>query len=129
MTAHDWRTALDRRLRPMGLSRATWMLLAQVEKLHAPSQTELAERLGLEGASVVRLVDRLEKEGLVERRSGTDRRVKTIHFTAKGQSLSTEIWRVAATLRTELFHDVPPDDLAQASALLQRLHGRLAGLG
>ena len=87
MTAHDWRTAMDRRLRPMGLSRATWMLLFYVRKFVGPNQTELAEHLGLEGASVVRLVDRLEHEGLVERRGGADRRVKTIHFTEKGEAL------------------------------------------
>ena len=32
LTAHDWRNALDRRLRPLGLSRATWMLLAIVSR-------------------------------------------------------------------------------------------------
>lgn len=128
MTAHGWRTALDRRLRPLGLSRATWMLLAHVRKLGGPNQTELAEHLGLEGASIVRLVDRLETEGLVERRSGSDRRVKTIHFTAKGEALSAEIWRVAGTMRRDLFADIPVADLRQAQALLQRLHARLKDL-
>jgi MarR family transcriptional regulator, transcriptional regulator for hemolysin len=128
MTAHDWRTALDRRLRPMGLSRATWMLLSYVRKLDGPNQTELALHLGLEGASVVRLVDRLEREGLVERRGGVDRRVKTIHFTARGEALSAEIGRVAATLRGELFRTIPEKELAQARALLQQLRKRLSEL-
>jgi MarR family transcriptional regulator for hemolysin len=126
MTAHDWRTALDRRLRPMGLSRATWMLLFHVRKLDGPNQTELAEHLGLEGASVVRLVDRLEREGLVERRGGVDRRVKTIHFTVKGEALAAEIGRVAASLRGELFRTIPEKDLAQSRALLRQLRERLA---
>jgi MarR family transcriptional regulator for hemolysin len=128
MTAHDWRTALDRRLRPLGLTRATWMLLAYVRKLGGPNQTTLAEQMGLEGASIVRLVDRLEREGLVERRSGTDRRVKTIHFTPKGEALSAEIWRVAGTLRQELFAGIPEAQLVQARALLQELHARLEAL-
>jgi MarR family transcriptional regulator for hemolysin len=126
LTAHDWRTALDRRLRPLGLSRATWMLLAYVRKLGGPNQTELASRLGLEGPSVVRLVDRLEREGLVERRGGADRRVKTVHTTAKGEALSAEILRVAARMRSELFRDVTAHEIAAAHALLARLHRRLA---
>ncbi len=125
LTAHDWRTALDRRLRPLGLSRATWMLLAWVRKLDAPSQTVLADRLGLEGASVVRLVDRLEREGLVERRPGADRRVKTIHLTGKGEALSAEIHRVAAAMRREVFAGIGERDLDVARSVLQRLHDRV----
>lgn len=125
LTAHDWRTALDRRLRPLGLSRATWMLLAFVRKLDGPNQTQLAERLGLEGASVVRLVDRLEREGYVERRAGADRRVRTIHTTAKGEALAAEIFRIAGEMRSDLFRGVPAEEVAVAHALLARLHDRL----
>ena len=125
MTAHNWRTALDRRLRPMGLSRATWMVLAFVRKLDGPNQTELAEQLSLETPSVVRLIDRLEREHLVERRTGADRRVKTVHLTPKGEELSAEIWRVAGRLRAELMRDIPLDDVERSMGLLSMLHKRL----
>jgi MarR family transcriptional regulator for hemolysin len=128
MTAHDWRTALDRRLRPLGLSRATWMVLAFVRKLDGPNQTELADQLGLEGPSVVRLIDRLEREQLVERRSGQDRRVKTLHLTPKGEELSAEIWRVAGRLRSELLRDIPLDEVERSMNLLSQLHRRLEQL-
>ena len=65
--------------------RIAWMYY--VEGL---TQNEIADRLGLEGASVVRLVDRLEREGYVERRAASDRRVKTIHTTPKGEALAAE---------------------------------------
>jgi len=125
LAAHDWRTVLDRRLRPLGLSRATWMLLAFVRKLDGPNQTQLADRLGLEGASVVRLVDRLEREGYVERRTGADRRVKTIHATARGEALASEIFRIAGEMRGDLFRGIPAEEIAAAHALLARLHVRL----
>jgi MarR family transcriptional regulator, transcriptional regulator for hemolysin len=128
MTAHDWRTALDRRLRPLGLSRATWMVLAFVRKLDGPNQTELADQLGLEGPSVVRLIDRLEREQLVERRSALDRRVKTLHLTPKGEELSAEIWRVAGRLRSELLRDIPLDEVERSMNLLSQLHRRLEQL-
>lgn len=125
MTAHNWRTALDRRLRPMGLSRATWMVLAFVRKLDGPNQTELAEQLSLETPSIVRLIDRLEREHLVERRTGADRRVRTVHLTPKGEELSAEIWRVAGRLRAELMRDIPLDDVERSMGLLSTLYQRL----
>lgn len=128
MTAHAWRLALDRRLRPLGLSRATWLVLVLVRKLDGPSQTRLAEHLGLEGPSIVRLVDRLEREDLVERRVGSDRRIKTVHLTRKGEELSAEIWRVAGHLRKEVLHDIPLDDVARTMTLLTLLQDRLARL-
>ncbi|MEO8849478.1 MAG: MarR family transcriptional regulator [Casimicrobiaceae bacterium] len=126
--SHDWHKALDRRLRPLGLSRATWMLLALVRRLGAPNQTELAEGLGVAGPSIVRLVDFLEREQLVERHAATDRRVRTVRLTPKGEQLSEQMWRVAAHLRKEVMHDIPLDDIEQARRLMARLHLRLKNL-
>jgi MarR family transcriptional regulator for hemolysin len=128
MAAHEWRLALDRRLRPLGLSRATWMLLVYVRKLDSPSQTDLADALGIEDPSIVRLVDRLAADDLVERRVGADRRVRTIHLTPRGEALSAEIWRVAGHLRKELLRDIPLVEIEAALGLLERLRARLAGL-
>jgi MarR family transcriptional regulator for hemolysin len=128
MAAHEWRLALDRRLRPLGLTRATWLLLVHVRKLDAPSQSDLADALGIEGPSVVRLVDRLAAEGLVERRVGDDRRVRTVHLTARGEALSAEIWRVAGHLRKELLRDIPLADVEATLGLLERLRARIAAL-
>lgn len=125
LTAHDWRNALDRRLRPLGLSRATWLLLAIVSRSEGLSQRELASRLGLEGASVVRLVDRLEKEGLIERRTGSDRRVKTIHLRAKGAVVAAEIRKVAAALRAEVFRGISARELESAAAVLAKVKAGL----
>lgn len=125
LTAHDWRNALDRRLRPLGLSRATWLLLAIVSRSEGLSQTELASRLGLEGASVVRLIDRLEREGLIERRTGADRRVKTIHLCDKGAAVAAEIRKVAAALRAEVFRGVSARELEAASVVLAKVKAGL----
>lgn len=125
LTAHDWRNALDRRLRPLGLSRATWLLLAIVARSEGLSQSELASRLGLEGASVVRLVDRLEAEGLVERRAGADRRVRAIHLRPKGAEVAAQIRKVAAALRAEVFRGIGAHELEAAAAVLAKVKAGL----
>src|SRR6202161_3883785 len=79
-SSRAWRQALDRRLKYLGVSQASWMTIAVAAKAHAPlSQSELAERLGVEGATMVAMVDRLVKAGFVLREpSTTERRVKRI---------------------------------------------------
>src|ERR1700692_813209 len=81
-----WRQALDRRLKYLGVSQASWMTIAVAAKARAPlSQSELADRLAVEGATMVAMVDRLVKAGLVIREpSTTDRRVKRVVLTPAG---------------------------------------------
>ena len=65
-TARAWRQAVDRRLKSLGLSQASWMTIAVAAKSRtALSQSELADRLGVEGATMVAMVDRLVKAGFV----------------------------------------------------------------
>ena len=76
-TARSWRLAVDRRLKNLGVSQASWMTIAVAAKARSPlSQSELADRLGVEGATMVSMVDRLVKAGLIVRQpSKTDRRI------------------------------------------------------
>src|ERR1700680_613753 len=84
-----WRQALDRRLKYLGVSQASWMTIAVAAKARAPlSQSELADSLGVEGATMVAMVDRLVKAGLVVREpSTTDRRIKRVVVTEAGYRL------------------------------------------
>src|SRR5262249_39524916 len=102
LTAHAWRTELGRQGAPLGVSRANLKVLALASRYDGLNQTELADRLGLEGASVVRLIDQLERDGLVKRRTGEDRRVRTVHVTEKAGPIMAEISKAAAQLRKEL---------------------------
>src|SRR3954453_14800726 len=74
--ARQWRRAVDRRLQPFGLTEATWLPLIYLARAPAPMrQKDLAAALGLDGSSVVRLLDALETSGHIERREGgKDRR-------------------------------------------------------
>ncbi len=57
------------------------------------SQRELAFCLAFDASSVTDIVDRLEERGLVERQvDPSDRRVRRIVLTAKGQSFQTKLW-------------------------------------
>src|SRR5207237_4765338 len=80
-TARAWRTKLDQRLRPLGLSQGKWRTLMHLSQGgNRLTQKEIAERRGIEGATLAGLLDRLENDGWIQRRdSAQDRRRKPVH--------------------------------------------------
>ncbi|MGA1064362.1 MAG: MarR family transcriptional regulator [Alphaproteobacteria bacterium] len=82
LLARLWRTELDNRLRPLGLSQARWILLMHLnDKVDGITQLDLATRAGISAATLVRQIDQLEEAGLVDRNPNPDdRRANLIHL-------------------------------------------------
>ncbi len=122
-TARSWRNKLDKRLKPLGLSQAKWRVLLHLSKEgEGMMQRELAERLSVEGPTVVRLLDRMTDDGWIQRReSPNDRRAKTVHLTPKSRRVVERIEAVAAQLRGELFADIPRGELLACLDVLKRI--------
>jgi MarR family transcriptional regulator, transcriptional regulator for hemolysin len=122
-TARGWRQAVDRRLKNLGVSQASWMTIAVAARAgRSLSQSELAERLGVEGATMVAMVDRLVKAGLVVREPClTDRRINHVVITTAGQELYETVKAEAASVRTELLAGIDPRRLEAATAVLEAL--------
>ena len=127
VTARAWRLALDRRLKFLGLSQAAWMTIAAAAKARSPlSQSEIADRLSVEGATMVAMVDRLVKAGLVAREiSATDRRIKRVVLTEPGLRLYGKVKAEAAAIRRELLTHMDRERLAQATLLLEALQATI----
>lgn len=126
-TARAWRQAVDRRLKGLGVSQASWMTITVAAKApHPLSQSELADRLAVEGATMVAMIDRLVKAGLVTREPSTsDRRVKRIIITDAGQRLYERVKAEAAAVRSELLAKVEVKDLRTATLVLEALQGMI----
>ena len=122
-TARGWRLAMDRRLKYLGVSQASWMTIAVAAKARQPlSQSELAERLAVEGATMVAMIDRLVKAGFVVREPSTaDRRVKRVLLTQAGNRLYDKVKAEAAALRKELLANIDAKKLLAATELLEGL--------
>ena len=125
-TARAWRQKLDARLKPMGLSQAKWRTLMHLSLAEdALTQTEIAGRLGVEEPSVVTLLNRLEKEGWVTRKSSArDRRCKMVLLGRRAQRVIAEINATAAKLRHELLAGIPSGDVATCMQVLGRIQER-----
>jgi MarR family transcriptional regulator for hemolysin len=124
-TSRSWRQAVDRRLKYLGVSQASWMTIAIAAKAQSPlSQSELADKLAVEGATMVAMIDRLVKAGLIVREaSTTDRRVKRVVLTSEGVNIYEKVKAEAAALRRELLANTDPKQLLLATELLEGLQG------
>jgi MarR family transcriptional regulator, transcriptional regulator for hemolysin len=122
-TARSWRQAIDRRLKHLGMSQASWMTIAVASNAPTPlSQSELADRLGVEGATMVAMVDRLAKAGFVVRQPCRhDRRINRVVLTDAGNSLCEAVQSEAMAVRKELLASIDPAKLVIATELLETL--------
>ncbi|HLG85500.1 MAG TPA: MarR family transcriptional regulator [Bradyrhizobium sp.] len=124
--ARAWRREADQALADHGLSQATALpLMVLSRRGKCVRQGVLADEIGIEGPSLVRLIDLLQAEDLVERREDpTDRRAKTLHLTPTGEAKAEEINRVLRRVRASLLKDIAPDDLAVTFDTLHRIEQR-----
>ncbi len=125
-----WRREVDQAVAAHGLSQATAIPLVVLSRRgKCVRQCVLAEEMGIEGPSLVRLIDLLQAEGLVERREDpTDRRAKMLHLTALGEMRADEINRVLRRVRAHLLKGVSGADLAVTFEALQRIEQRASRL-
>jgi MarR family transcriptional regulator for hemolysin len=96
------RTAYDRRIRKLGLTRAQWWVLTHLYRSNGVTQTELAETLEIEKPTLGRLLDRLEAKGWVQREhDASDRRVWRVHLTEEVEPALRTMRKIAAELRRD----------------------------
>ena len=111
----------------LGLTEATWRPLVHVRRLgDGVRQKELAASLSIEGPSLVRLLDNLERRGLIERREDeTDRRARGIHLTRAGRDLAVRAARVGVSIQKRMLATVPAKDLEACQRALMLVERQL----
>lgn len=128
--ARRWRKALDERLASAGLSDASWAPLIHLHELgDGISQSELAAAIGLDGSSLVRLLDLLIEQGLIERRPhASDRRVKLVQLTAAGRKTVVSIRKRLGSIERELLCDLRPSDAQAMLRAFDSIEARITAL-
>lgn len=128
LLARAWRRRVDEAVAPLGLSEATaWALVRIHRSGGGVRQGAVAEALGIEGPSLVRLLDQLCAAGLVERRGDpADRRAKTVSLTDAGTALADKLETVLQGVRRDLLAGVSAADL-DACLRVFRIVGRTLG--
>lgn len=125
--ARQWRRAIDHELVSLNLTDATWRPLIHLHLVDQPiRQKDLAAKLGLDGSSVVRLLDILAADGLLERTDdAADRRAKLLRLTDAGHALARRVHGRIQEFEMALLRDVDDSDISRFSAVFDRIEAEL----
>ncbi len=121
------RKLIDRRLQPLGLSRAQWSVLAILFNHEGLSQSQISDELEIEKSTAGRLIDQVEKSGWIERRPILgDRRLWGVHLTDQARELIADVESVILQTRTEMLRGLSTEQQQDLSEILQTVKLNLA---
>jgi MarR family transcriptional regulator for hemolysin len=120
--------AFDETLAEAGGSLPAWLVLISLKSRQLASQRELAEAVGIQGATLTHHLDTMESAGLVtRRRDPANRRLHLVELTPAGDALFLQLRDAAMAFDRRLRAGLSDDDVAQLEALLTRLRDNVSG--
>ncbi|MFT3821201.1 MAG: MarR family transcriptional regulator [Rubrivivax sp.] len=120
------RSAFDRCLKPLNVTRSQWWVLAYLSREDGMTQSQLAEELDLGKVAVGGLIDRLEKSGLVRREAdATDRRVNRVFLEPKSKQLMTRLRKASHRMNEQILAGLTDDRLETTGATLDAMKRNL----
>ncbi|MCG6369506.1 MarR family winged helix-turn-helix transcriptional regulator [Vibrio fluvialis] len=122
IAARLWRRHLDQRLAQASIKDISWAPLLHLDEFgDGISQKDLAASVGMEGSTLVRLLDTLEQKGQIERQADShDRRAKRIYLTDAGCEQVGALRAELLQIETEMLADVSDE---QIGVMLEVLDG------
>jgi MarR family transcriptional regulator for hemolysin len=130
LLARRWRRVLDVRLAEVGLTGTSWVPLVHLEETGGGlTQKELALLVGVDGSSLVRVLDILERDGLIERRRDEhDGRARRLYLTVEGTRRVAEIRQSLTASEEAMLVDMSDSDIVQMLEFCARIDARLNAL-
>ena len=125
------RTVVDKALRPIGVTRSQWWVLANLSRHggEGTMQTELAKVMDVGKVTLGGLIDRLENAGLVKRQADPeDRRAKRVVMTPKGTKLLADIQEIAFDVNSRIMAGIAKNDIARAETVLYKMKQQLIAM-
>jgi len=119
----------EERAADLGLTLPQCKALAYLSKNEGVSQKRLAELIEIDQMSLVRILDRMEADGLVQRCSDPqDRRARSLRLTEKARPLLEQIQRRSSDTRAETLQGLSDAERTLLVELLERVHAKLSAL-
>jgi len=114
--------AIDEKLAPLDISHAQWIVVLMLGDGAACTAAELCKILAYDPGAMTRLIDRLEKKGVLRRvRLKTDRRTMRLELTADGKKLYPQIVAALVDVFNRLLHGFSKSEVRQLEDLLERM--------
>ena len=122
--------AFDETLAEAGGSLPVWLVLISLKSRPVASQRELAEAVGIQGATLTHHLDTMESAGLVtRRRDPANRRLHLVELTPAGDALFVRLRDAATAFDRRLRAGLTEAEVSQLGTLLTRLRDNAAGSG
>lgn len=126
-TAGRYAMDMENALRRLDLDLASWRALMLVHERDPSGVSEIAERAVIRLSTMTRVIQRLEKRGLVKlTRRASDARVTEVNITSSGERVVGEVRTIASHIYSVAFRDMSAADIETLNALLRRVYGNLA---
>lgn len=120
------RKRFEQRARVAGLTRSQWQVLAKLATHEGIHQKGLADLLEIESITLVRLLDKMQERGLIERRSHpTDRRLSLLFLTPNAHPLLRFMRTIGEQTRKESMADFSAQEHDQMLQYLERMREHL----
>ena len=122
-------TAFGEEVRPLGATLQIWRVLAALRERDGQRMGDLSVTTSIEVSTLTRLVDNMEKKGLVVRRRDLrDARVIALHVSPAGRRLTERILPIAERYESVALHGFEPDEVELLKAALRRLYVNMDAL-
>jgi MarR family transcriptional regulator for hemolysin len=120
--------AFDDALAQAGGSLPVWLVMISLKRGQPSSQRELAEAVGIQGATLTHHLNAMESAGLVtRRRDPANRRLHVVELTADGDALFFRLRDAAAAFDEQLRTGLSEQDIVLLETLLARLRDNVTG--
>lgn len=117
-----FRTMSDAFTDQVDMHRGQAVLLCTVAKVDGMTQSELAEQLAVQGATVTNMLQRMEESGLVvRRRDSEDNRLVRVFITDTGRAKELELTEQFRAMQEAIFQNISADERVELRRLLQQL--------
>lgn len=114
--------AFDEALAAAGGTTPIWLILISLKSRQLGNQRELAEAVGIQGATLTHHLNAMEKDGLVTRRRDPgNRRVHVVELTEEGDRMFHRLREVAMSFDSRLRADLSDEQAAVFEEVLARL--------
>jgi len=119
----------EERAQALSLTLPQCRALLYLETNQGVSQKRLSELTELDPMSLVRILDRMEADGWVQRRfDPADRRAHTLWLTPRAKPVLDHIAQLIAETRAEALQGLSSEERSKLLELLERLHSNLSSL-
>jgi DNA-binding MarR family transcriptional regulator len=122
------RRIADQRAQAIGLTSAQWRVLAYLARVEGSNQSALADLMDMEPITLSRHLDRMEADGLTERRRDpADRRAHRLYLTDAGRKLISAFRTATADVMSGALEGVSEREIESITDILFRMRGNLTG--